>query len=308
VTESHPLDDPHWTRASAWLAGEFSPRSHQGLAVLGVPLCRGSITPGRSDLAPDAVRAICRRFSTYDIDHDVDLRELAVHDLGNLDIVAASAEEAFVPITRAARHALESCQAMVLLGGNNAITRPGCHAVAASIDRCGLLTLDAHLDLRDLSGGLSNGNPVRALLTDGLPGQNIVQIGMQPFANSQAYMQVAREAGITFVAMSEVRARQVEQLVTRSLADLATRVDHLYVDLDLDVLDRIFAPATPGSRPGGLTPHELQGVARICGAHPKVRAMDLVEVDPTQDVADATVMITAECLLSFASGLLSRKA
>ena len=77
-------------------------------------------------------------------------------------------------------------------------------------------------------------------------------------------------------------------------------------DLDIDSLDRVFAPATPGSRPGGLTPYELRRVAWLCGAHPKVRAIDLVEVDPTQDVADVTVMATASCLLSFASGLLAR--
>jgi formiminoglutamase len=37
-----------------------------------------------------------------------------------------------------------------------------------------------------------------------------------------------------------------------------------------------------------------------------VRAMDLVELDPTRDVADVTVMVAAACLLSFASGFLDR--
>ena len=173
-------------------------------------------------------------------------------------------------------------------------------------ENCGLITLDAHFDLRDLSNGLTNGNPVRALLADGLPGENIVQIGIQPFANSQAYAQVANDAGITVVTMSQIRAHGVERLLTESLDDLSERVEHIYVNLDINSLDRVFAPATPGSRPGGLTPYELRRVAWLCGAHPLVRAIDLVEVDPTQDVADATVMATASCLLSFASGLLAR--
>src|SRR5262249_16861200 len=96
------------------------------------------------------------------------------------------------------------------------------------------------------------------------------------------------------------------RLLTESLEYLSERVQHIYVDLDVDVLDRIFAPATPGSRPGGLTPYELRRVAWLCGAHPKVRAVDLVEVDPTQDIADATVMTTGACLLSVASGFLTR--
>lgn len=306
-------DDPYWPRASAWLAGEFTPSSLNspvGLAIIGAPLRLGSITPGRCDLAPDAVRAILRKFSVYDIESDVDLRQLAARDLGDLPLADLKLEDAFEPLKDAVRNALAGADAVVVIGGDNGVTRPGVHGVvdslAGSLENCGLITLDAHFDLRDLSNGLTNGNPVRALLADGLPGRNIVQIGIQPFANSQAYAQVANDAGITVVTMSQIRAHGVERLLTESFDDLSQRVEHIYVDLDIDSLDRIFAPATPGSRPGGLTPYELRRVAWLCGAHPLVRAIDLVEVDPTQDVADATVMATASCLLSFASGLLAR--
>ncbi|HMB30119.1 MAG TPA: agmatinase family protein [Blastocatellia bacterium] len=303
-------DDLFWPRASAWLAGEFASSTSGGLAVIGAPLRLGSITPGRCDLAPSAVRSILRKFSCYDIESDVDLRRLAARDLGDLPLADLKPEDAFEPLRDAVRNALAGADAVAVIGGDNAVTRPGVHGVADalpnSLENCGLITLDAHFDLRDLSKGLTNGNPVRALLADGLPGQNIVQIGIQPFANSQAYAQVANDAGITVVTMSQIRAHGVERLLTESFDDLSERVEHIYVDLDVDSLDRIFAPATPGSRPGGLTPYELRRVAWLCGAHPLVRAIDLVEVDPTQDVADATVMATASCLLSFASGLLAR--
>lgn len=303
-------DDPYWPRASAWLAGDFVPSSSGGLAVIGAPLRLGSITPGRCDLAPAAIRSILRKFSCYDIESDTDLRRLAVRDLGDLPLAEMKLEDAFDPLKDAVRNALADADAVVVIGGDNGVTRPGVHGVAdslaSSVESCGLITLDAHFDLRDLSNGLTNGNPVRALLADGLPGENIVQIGIQPFANSQAYAQVANDAGITVVTMSQIRAHGVERLLTESFDDLSERVKHIYVDLDIDSLDRVFAPATPGSRPGGLTPYELRRVAWLCGAHPLVRAIDLVEVDPTQDVADATVMATALCLLSFASGLLAR--
>jgi arginase family enzyme len=153
---------------------------------------------------------------------------------------------------------------------------------------------------------LTNGNPVRALLEDGLPGRNIAQIGIQGFANSQAYAQVARDAGISVVTMNQVRARGIEPIVIEALAQLSQRAQAIYVDFDIDVLERAFAPACPGARPGGLTPWELKRAAWLCGAHPQVRAIDLVEVDPTQDVAEVTVLTTAATLLTFAAGLLSR--
>ena len=70
----------------------------------------------------------------------------------------------------------------------------------------------------------------------------------------------------------------------------------------MDVLDRAFAPATPGSRPGGLSPLELRRGATMCGAHPKVAAADIVEVSPPDDVADVTSMAAAEVLLALVSG------
>jgi formiminoglutamase len=300
------MDDPNWPRASAWLAGATTVQPLGNLAVLGAPVRLGSITPGRCDLAPRAVCDILRKLSCYDVESDTDLQFLAARDLGNLELANAKLEAAFAPLRDAVRNAGHEADAVVLLGGDNGVTRAGVHGIADSLARCGLLTFDAHFDLRDLSNGLTNGNPVRALLADGLLGTNIVQIGLQGFANSQAYAQVARDAGITVVTMNQIRARGIEMIVTEALDYLSQRVATIYVDFDMDVLDRAFAPACPGARPGGLTPWELRHAAFLCGLNPKVRAIDLVEVDPTQDVADVTVLATGACLLSFASGLVYR--
>jgi len=299
-------DDPNWPRASAWLGGEQGADPACRLAVLGAPLHLGSISPGRADLAPGAVRSVLRRLSTYDLEFDRDLGRIAVTDLGDLPIADMLPDAALGLMAAAVRSALSESDALVLLGGDNSITRPGCHGSATGLGRLGLLTLDAHLDLRDVNPELTNGNPVRALLEDGLPGEQIVQLGIQPFANSRAYFQVAREAGIRVIPVAEVRARGMEHAVGEALDALDQLVDAIYVDFDLDVLDRAFAPATPGSRPGGLTPAELRSAARLCGAHPKVRVMDLVEIDSTKDVADATAFAAGLCLLSFASGMLGR--
>lgn len=304
-------EDPHWPRASAWLTESRTTEIEGLIAIIGAPVKRGSITPGRCDLAPQAVRAILRRFSCYDIESDVDLRTLGVSDLGDLPLAEATLEETLAPLSTVVGKAIDmDADAVIVLGGDNGVTRPGVHGIAQArgnkLPSCGLLTFDAHFDLRDLSQGLTNGNPVRALLTDGLPGANIVQIGLQGFANSLAYAQVARDAGITVVTMDQVRARSLEAVVTEALAYLSQRVETIYVDFDMDVLDRAFAPACPGARPGGLTPWELKRAAYLCGLNTKVHAIDLVEVDPSQDIADVTVFATGACLLSFAAGLVQR--
>lgn len=298
-------DDPRWPRASAWLAGEHAPHPQRRLAVLGVPLHRGSLSPTRADLAPGAVREALARFSTWGGGKTPDLRVVAAADLGDLPLADAMPEEALEPVVEAMGRALDAHQAVVLLGGDNSITRPGVRGLGVPPGRVGLLTLDAHLDLRDVGAGLHNGNPIRALLEEGLPGANVAQVGIQPFANSPEYAEVAEEAGITVVTADEVRARGVHEVVRETLGELE-RADAIYVDLDVDVLDRAYAPACPGARPGGLSPADLRVAARVAGAHPKVRALDLCEVDPTRDVADVTVLAAASFLLAFAAGLAAR--
>jgi arginase family enzyme len=297
------FQDPEWPRASAWLAGDALPDAAGPLTIVGAGAARGSITPGRCDLAPQAIRAALERFSTGDLARGADLRALRVRDLGDLAVAELSPEQAFDVI----RDAVAACEgAVVVLGGDNSVTRPGCHGLGVPLDRCGLLTFDAHFDLRGIEDGLTNGNPVRALLADGLPGSQIVQIGLQSFANSWQYARVARDAGITVVAVEHVREHGIGRVVRDALVALNARVERIYVDCDIDVLDRVYAPACPGSRPGGLTPFELRQAVRLCGAHSAVKAMDIVEVDPARDVADATVLAAAACVLEFAAGVLER--
>jgi formiminoglutamase len=295
--------DPNWPRASQWL-NTHSTKSQ--LAILGAGCGLGSITPGRCDLGPAAIREAIERFSSYDACSDVDLRDFPIADYGNLAVSHLLVDDAFEPISTHSKIALKSNKALILLGGDNSITRPGMYGFGLPLTRCGLITLDAHLDMRDIARGLSNGNPVAALLNDGLPGQNVYQIGIQSFANSKEYLTEAREYGNKIIFMDELQRIGVKEAMMRAINDLAPRVDAIYFDLDLDVMDRAFAPGCPGARPGGLTPADIALAARIAGECPKVRAMDLVELDPELDINQVTAMAAANCVLHFAVGFSKR--
>lgn len=298
------MSDPQWPRAGAWFAGELGGDGAASLSVLGVPLHKASISPSRADLAPAAIRSALSRFSLLDTAGS-DLMQVSVKDAGDVPVAGETPEGAFEPVAAKVRELAGSSDVVVALGGDNSITRPAIHGLG-SLDRIGLVTFDAHFDLRDTNDGLSNGNPIRALLEDGLPGPHIAQIGIQSFANSPAHAEFARSAGIHVVDRHEIALRGMAAVAADNLERIAAEVDVVYVDFDMDVLDRVFAPGTPGSRPGGISPHELRQAARICGAHPKVAAIDIVEVSPPDDVADVTVMAAAQVFLECSAGLASR--
>ncbi|MBX3327841.1 MAG: agmatinase family protein [Nitrospira sp.] len=275
------------------------------MKLVGVPLYLASLTPGRCDLAPSAIRSALRQFSTFDLEHSVQLEQRCIEDFGDLGVSDLKPEEAFETIANSIRSYGRNSGVVLVLGGDNSVTRPLVHGVTDSLNETGLITLDAHLDVRRADLGLTNGNVIRVLLNDGVPGRNIVQIGLQPFSNSASYARFARGHDIRGITVSEVWQRGIESVIREALESLShTRC--IVVDFDLDVLDRSFMPGAPGARPGGLSPRELFDAAYLLGKHPLVQAADFVELDPTKDVADVSVMNAAKCLLSFLSGISSR--
>jgi len=252
------------------------------VALIGAGLNERSLTPGRCDLGPKAFRAVLPRFSTYDVETGAGL-STRVHDAGDVGLKGVSPAEAFGPV-RDAVAAQGSRALTVLIGGNNAVTRPGVHGLG--LDRVGVLTLDAHFDLRDTDQGLTNGNPIQALLEDGLDGRRISQIGLAPFANTQRAHDKAKAAGISVRTARVCRDQGLAVVVTQELERLSALCEVIYVDCDIDVIDRSQWPASPGARPGGVSVQDFFDATRVIGAHPKVRAVDLTEYDPSLEIGD----------------------
>jgi len=297
------FQDPQWPRATTWLGA--TELQHAKLAVLGVPL-NASISPGSCHLAPQAIRNALAFFTPYDVNHGTDLFNLKCADLGDIPTENLDPESAVGAVRLNLTGQPGSLAAMVLLGGDNGVTRPGVLSLGDDLSRIGIITLDAHFDLRDTSEGLHNGNPIRALLADGLPGSNIVQIGIQDFANGAAYAGMAHEAGIEVVTAERVHHKGIDEIVAGAVKWLKPKVDVIYVDLDIDVLDRGWCPGAPGARPGGLLPHQLKRAAYLLGRERRVKIMDIVEFDPERDQNHVTAMAAASCLLSFAAGVAAR--
>jgi len=276
------------------------------VALLGAPLGLGSITPGRCDLAPATVRAAMKRMSSYDLETETDLSSLKVFDAGDVGLDGASPAEALAPIVERLAPLTKAHRLTLLLGGNNAVTRPAVHALDPNLKNVGLLTLDAHFDLRDTDCGLTNGNPIWALLQEGLPGAHVAQVGLLPFANTRKAHQKAKDAGIHVVTAAQCRAQGFAFEAQAALEKLAARCEVIHVDFDIDVIERANLPGAPGARPGGVAPQDFFEATRAICAHPKVRSVDLTEFDPALDVAAISALTAARWTCEVFAGFLSR--
>lgn len=297
-------EDPQWPRASEWLRSGGDPRGRR-LGIVGVPLSRTSISRSGAHETPAAVRAALRRFATFHAGLDVDLEALRVVDHGDLDVASYDGERALQAVEGGLSGGFGD-ELLVVLGGDNSLTWPAMRTLLPDLPRAGLLTLDAHHDVRGFHAGPTNGTPVRGLIADGLPGAHVVQVGIGDLTNSRAHRAWCHEQGVRVVPAAVARAEGVGAVVRRELDRLALTCDALYVDLDVDVVDSAFVPGCPGARPGGLSPSELLDAAVEAGRHPLVRAVDVVEVDAASDPTGATVDLAAMCLLSVAAGMACR--
>ena len=309
--------DPLWPRAGGWPApSELAAGSRIDVSLVGVPASQTSLSATNAHETPDAIRSALFRYSpalmqdrglpekgVRNNPEIVDLEELTVADFGNVADPDSPAGEARTIAMMA--DAAKASELVIALGGDNSVTvAAALGAWGSDLSIAGLITLDAHYDLRD---GVSNGSPVRRLIEAGLNPQRIVQIGIQDFANSVAYARRAHELGITVIHRDELARRPLSEIMSEALAIAGAAGGPVHVDLDVDVCDRSVAPACPASVPGGISAYELRQIARLAAAFPQVRSLDLTEIDATTDTPDGrTVRLAALCVLEAVAGVSQR--
>lgn len=296
------INDPYWPRADVWLAQEADDAQ---IRVVGVPSSSASLSPSRADMTPQAVRQRFSRFSTFHGEWGIDFESVTVYDEGNWPVSPLDMYEMPDRVEALARE-LPETPLTLFLGGDNAITRPLVNSFG-DLTRVGVITFDAHHDVRTLDLGPANGTLIRGLIEqDGLPGAHVSQIGIHSFANSRIYRDYCDDQYISVATVAEVEKAGIQNVVSGAIERLLARCDVIFVDVDIDVLDATLAPGCPGARPGGLGLRTLAEGVRLCASHPRVRAIDFVEVDAQADINGLTLDAMAHLVLAACAGFTER--
>ncbi len=283
------------------------------VSILGVPLSRSSISASAASETPDAFRRTWKSFGTYNLDYDVDLSSLNVIDLGDVRQHVTDISICHKNI-REAMCTMQTTHPKILpisIGGDHSITAMLVKGWkdAHSQERIGILQLDTHFDLRDLQDfGPTNGTPIRNLIESNvIRGEDVYNIGLHGFFNARSLKEYADKVNLNYITLQQARKRGIETVITEALAKLSEKVDTIYLTVDMDVLDISFGPGVPAATPGGMYTHELFEAVYLAGCHKKVKAMDIVCLDPYKDVADATIKAGVHVMMSFLTGFAGRK-
>jgi formiminoglutamase len=296
--------DTRWP-SGATLLRDGVAKDRRNVGLLGISTYATSVTPRSSTSTPAAVRAALKRFSTWSFSDGIDLADtMCVVDYG--DVTDPDGPGGIDRVRTAIGGFDDALELSAVLGGDNAATWYALQALGGSdLSNYGLVTLDAHLDLRD---GESNGSPVRQLLEAGLVGSHVVQVGLADFSNSAFYASRARDEGITIISRDQLRTITVEEAARRALAIAGAGARPVYVDIDMDAADRSVAPGCPAAAPGGFSADEMRRFVRAVTTDPRVSAIDITEIDVERDDPDQrTVRLAALLVLEALAGVRRRQ-
>lgn len=244
----------------------------------GVKLNHGR--PGAAG-GPTAFRAVLARYGA-------NLPELPfVYDAGDIR-PGRTLDETHDRVTAAVTELLARGLFPIAVGGGHDLTFPFVRAVAARHPQPIGIYFDAHLDVRETPG---SGMAFRKLVEDcGVPALHLH--GFRPLVNAHEHLEWFNAHG--------------GQLHPDGTAvDLPTTGD-LFVSFDLDVLDAAHAPGVSATNPAGWTVREAEAWVAACGAEPRVRCFDLMELNPTFDPSGRTARVAAHLFLTFLQGFARR--
>lgn len=182
----------------------------------------------------------------------------------------------------------------VFLGGDNSLTVPNV-APLLSAGSVGVVSLDAHLDCREVRDGPTSGTPYRQLFDRGL--DLLAVLGARHFETSKRYHDYFETHGGHIHTAASVGADPTGT-AKAALEDLS-EVETVYVSVDADVLDAAAAPGVSAPTPGGLTSRELFSVLGELASDDRVAGLEVVECSPPLGRDGQTVTAMARAIAHF---------
>jgi agmatinase len=251
--------------------------SEADYVILGVPFDVTSTYRTGARFGPTAIREASLNIETFSFSSGVDVEDLRLHDMGDLH-VTGDAEETLKRLEKVVTEFLEEKKIPVLIGGEHTITLGAARALKEK--NCAILSLDAHLDLRNEYVNLKTSHTTfMRRLNEQVKPKSIIEIGTRAVCKEE--LAYAKKAGINYFTANQIRNEGVDKTIKKidSLIDDAKQV---YLTVDLDVLDPAFAPAIQNPEPNGLCSHMFYDLLNsLCNE--RVAAFDVVEVAPNYD-------------------------
>jgi len=198
------------------------------------------------------------------------------------------------------------------LGGDHSMALGSISGVAREL-QIGLIWIDAHGDFNTAAttpSGNIHGMPLAALAGYGdprlvglglsqsaaVPPNRLAVVGVRDLDSGES--QLLRQAGVAVFSMEQIDRQGMYSIIQQAVEVVSHDSNGIYLSLDLDALDPIYAPGVGTSVPGGLTYREAHLACEVIAETGRLVGMDVVEVNPILDDRKKTAAVAVELPLS----------
>ncbi len=249
--------------------------SSECLCIAGVPWDWSTAGRPGARFAPSRLR---EHLYSYNVHED-----LCLCDWGDVGIVPGDLGSSSQRIYEAVKQLARSCRGFLLLGGDHSITR---YSVASALDilggRAGLVVFDAHLDLRELSEGLSSGTYLRELIAERGDMLGVIVIGVRPHSVPRYMFELADMLGVEYIYSEDLEIGIAIDRLNKTLSGASW----VYVSFDSDSLDPSQCPGVNSPSPLGISLREAIDILDHIAERHRVVGADIVEYTPHLDQGD----------------------
>ncbi|MGB5555667.1 MAG: formimidoylglutamase, partial [Flavobacteriaceae bacterium] len=186
----------------------------------------------------------------------------------------------------------------ILLGGGHDIAYGHYNGIKKYLGpkkTIGIINFDAHFDLRDNLKGNNSGTPFYQIAEDCKLDRSAFYylcLGIRHDANDSNVFKTAKELKVEFLENKLFTMRNAKTVV-RQLLDFISKVDYVYVTIDLDGFSSAYAPGVSAASPMGFSPEIVIECLELIIKSKKMISLDIAEMNPNYDIDNQTAKLAS---------------
>lgn len=250
--------------------------------IFGIPYDKTSSFRRGASQAPKEIRNASWNFETYNFRTGFDLRNVKIHDYGNLDVKNDSPKEMVNKVKEFTSKVVSKKKFPIAIGGEHSITVGVIKALPKDI---AIISLDAHIDFRQIyENELYNHACVTRRIADHIDIKNIAVLGIRSAEKEE--FKDAKKLGLFYIDSLTIKEKGIKKAIDETKSYLKNK--NVYLTLDIDVIDPVYAPGTSTPEPFGLTPSDI--LKCIENFSSNLVGFDIVEVCPPYNKGQTSLL------------------
>ncbi len=204
---------------------------------------------------------------------------------------------------------IDKGQTILALGGDHAISIGTIAGASQALSGdLGVIWIDAHSDIQTKESSLSknvHGMPTAAFLgfcndlgvcvPTKIKKENILYIGLKDL--DQFEIDTLRQHNLSAITMFDILQGGFSS-VTKAIDILNKQVSNIWISMDMDSIDKQYAPGVALATSGGFTYREVTNLLNYIGKTSSIVGMDVVEISPEKDIDGVTSGLALELIAS----------